>query len=135
MTEAINQELYDQVIDYICKNAAIDRNKIDLDLSLLHDIGMDGEDAHDFLYDFGEKFDIPPESFDFYYECYNPEYRHPVEILLLTFLFPFLLLYSIVAKVLGFNKPPNKLRFTVKDLYRSAEAHKWIRPEKTIPPI
>jgi len=56
---------FEQVRDFLCKQWRVSPERLTPGSRLLHDLGIDGDDASEILADFGEHFGVDLSSFPF----------------------------------------------------------------------
>lgn len=59
-------DIHEMLIRLITSETGFSKNKISLETRLYHDIGLDGEDAEEFIEAFSEAFDVDMNGFEFY---------------------------------------------------------------------
>jgi len=113
---------YDNVVDFIAKEFKIKKSKLNLESSLMSDIGLDGDDVLDFLLKFFKEFDIEYEQTN-YLDFIPPERGGGLGTLLLFLLFPLFLLFSKFSK--NKKRKIDNNEIFVKDLVISLDKKKW----------
>ena len=111
----MNDELYGRVKAFIVEQVVwASEKELTPETGLLHDLGIDGDDAYELIEAFCEEFNIQNMSaFDFS-TYFGPEVGDL-----------FILLYCLVFdrdKLL-------RIPITLRDLVKSAEAKRWIPPQ------
>ena len=109
---------YNIVVDYLAKEFKLNKNKLNLESSLMTDIGLDGDDVLDFLLKFFKTFEIEYEQTN--YRDFIPPERGSLRSLLL---FPLFLLFSLFHKKK--KRKIDKNEIFVKDLVVSLDMKKW----------
>jgi hypothetical protein len=54
-----------QIIEMVARKAGVRANAVSLETKLLHDLGIDGDDAEEFLTDFAHEFSVDMTGFSF----------------------------------------------------------------------
>ncbi|MDP3024437.1 MAG: DUF1493 family protein [candidate division Zixibacteria bacterium] len=105
----MNNDILEKIKDFVAENLVVKKEKLTAGTRLLEDLGIDGDDAAEFIEVFSKKFDIDMTDFvfekHFGQEGFNP----------LMFLYRFL-----------FNR--KKLQFTtitLSDLLEVVQQKKW----------
>lgn len=107
---------YDIVVEYIAKEFNLNKSKLNLETSLMSDIGLDGDDVLDFLLGFFEEFGIE-------YEQTNYRNFIPTEG---GFVFSTLLsLFTL------FKRKRDRNEIFVRDLVISLAKKKWYKTNRT----
>ena len=75
----MNGELECAVIDFLCSKCKCRPDEISLETSLLYDLGIDGDDAAEFLEGYAERFEVDLSDFRFD-EYFGPEGCSPFMI-------------------------------------------------------
>jgi len=99
----LESDLEQRVIWLVATGAGLDRRTIGLSSRLLHDLGIDGDDAYELLTEFSEVFQVDRAGFDFY--------RH------------FRIEPNIVTIWFGDNS--RLVPVTIGELVRSARSGRW----------
>jgi acyl carrier protein len=53
------------VIDFVCERRGVSREQVTADTSLLWDLGLDGDEAIEFLEEYSERFKVDVSHFEF----------------------------------------------------------------------
>jgi hypothetical protein len=61
----LDSDLQQRVILFVATSVALDPRTIDLSSRLLHDLGIDGDDASELLTDYSHVFQVDMQEFDF----------------------------------------------------------------------
>lgn len=111
MTESID----DQVMDFVAKEVPVNRTKISPSTTLFGDLGIDGDDALEFLQAYAEHFGVNIEGLKF------TDHFGPEGFEMLRFLW-------IIIQTIKWNDPhtaAGKVPITIEDLIRAASTKKW----------
>lgn len=113
--------LHNKVLNFVSDWSSVSTEKLGHETSLLHDLGIDGEDASDFLIAFGKKYNLDPQACDFYASCFSKE--DPWSMLSLP-------LGPLTTLILRFLKPAwlKKIPLSIGDLCAAAGAGEWQSP-------
>ncbi|HSR49453.1 MAG TPA: DUF1493 family protein [Acidobacteriota bacterium] len=106
-------ETYRRVKRFIADFRRTPESKITPESRIPQDLGIDGDDASEFLGAFMEGFEVDMSDFEFS-KYFQPEGCNP-----------FFFVYSLFFKRDNLRSTP----LTVGDLVRSAEQHRWVEPE------
>ncbi len=111
----MNDEIFARVKAFVAKHSLIAEEKLTSDAQLLDDLGIDGDDAFEFIEAFGEEFGMQDMN-DFHFEAYFfPEnYGSSMSFL-----------YHLLFDRKGLQRAP----ITLRGLAESAEAKRWISPK------
>ncbi len=116
----MNNIISDRVFDLVSRHRAVPKEKLGPETRLREDLGMEGDDAVEFLEEFSKRFDVDLGKFEFH-KHFGPEVAYNPLIVLIDFIF---------------KRPPRypdlgKYPVTVKHLILVAENKKWFLPERT----
>lgn len=111
---------YDIVVSYLVKEFKLNKSNLNLETSLMSDLGLDGDDVSDFLLKFFKDFDIDYEQTN--YRDFIPAERGSLSSLLL---FPFFLFLPLFKKKKKRKIDENEI--FVKDLVISLNRKKWCK--------
>ena len=103
---------YDIVVEYIAKEFNLNKSKLNLETSLMSDVGLDGDDVLDFLVEFFEEFGIEYKTTN--YLDFVPIEGSGVFSTLLS-------LFTL------FKRKRDKNEIFVKDLVISLDKKKWYK--------
>jgi hypothetical protein len=103
----------DEVKKLVSKEFSVKFGKLTNETRLLHDLGMDGDDAREFMQVFSKNFQVDLSEFEF---CQYFGEEAGAE--------PITLIYYLLFK----SARPKFVPITISDLTNSAERKKWIKP-------
>ncbi len=105
-----------EVIDFICNETGSVKGEVTLDSGLYYDLGIYGEDAHEILEAYSNKFQVSLDQFKFesYFEEEVPS--NPIKTLL----------YFIFKPILPGHMKQDKKNITVKDLVEATDTKSLI---------
>ncbi len=107
----MNANTLDKVISFVSEFCVVNKNKLTLQTQLGNDLGIDGDDAIEFMEAFSENFEVDLTEFE-YSKYFGPEGFNP---------FAYLYYYL-------FKRDKLKLiPITLHDLVEAAEANRWIK--------
>ncbi len=107
----MNEEIFEKVRELVAEHHAMDKNKLS-EQTELYELGMDGDDAWEFLIEFSDKFSVDMSQFEFR-KHFNPEGFNPISFIYLLFA----------------RDKWRKMPITLRDLTEAVEKKKWVRRE------
>lgn len=110
-------DLYNQIIDFISQKYWVPKGGFRRDTRISDDLGLEGDDADEFMQTFSQKFDVDLSGFNFE-KYFIVEGFNPIGIIRLF--------WKLRRKSLP-NKSKHSL--TIGDLEKSAQLGKWVDPE------
>jgi acyl carrier protein len=117
-----NTEISQQVIQFISNQLSVKPEKIFPETSLNIDLGVDGDDASEFLEEFSKKFKVDLSDLK-YEKHFGPEAgANPITILIWLTLF---VLGRILNRKIEYNPGFSLIPITIQDLVDSANAGRW----------
>lgn len=102
-------DIFNRIATTIELETSYPKDKISRMTNIHLDIGVDGDDAEEFLYKYSEKFDVDMSSFEFC-RYFNNEGFDSI---------------SILKSIFGFGNKQELETITVDMLEKSALLHKW----------
>ena len=105
---------FEQVRDFLCEQWGVQLERLTPSTRLLHDLGIDGDDAVEILMEFEERFHVDLSSFSFGDHFGSELDAGP---------------RWVVRKLLGGDEV-GKLPITLQDLVDAANRGRWMEPEK-----
>ncbi len=111
------EDMFKRVESFVLKFRPGSKGPLSADTRLLDDLGMDGDDAVEFMEAFSKEFDVDMSEFEFD-KHFGPEGFGPVDL--------FYILFSLVGRI--FRKDFDLLghiSITLRDLVSAAKAKKW----------
>jgi hypothetical protein len=103
----------DEVKELVSKEFSVKVEKLSNQTRLSHDLGMDGDDAWDFIEVFSKHFQVDMAEFEFRLYFGEEAGADPIT-----------LIYFLMFK----SARPKFIPITIVDLASSADQKKWIRP-------
>lgn len=112
----MNNDMIEKIKAFVAENLVVKKEKLTAGTRLLEDIGIDGDDAAEFIEVFSKKFDIDMTDFVFS-EYFGPEAAFNPIIYLYWFLFN--------------RKKLQHTTITLSDLVEAVQNKKWSKKLKT----
>lgn len=110
----MDEEIFASVKAFTLEQARVSEKKLHADARLEENLGIDGDDADEFMEAFAEKFDVDMTNFKVY-DYFDPEG-------------PFVIFYELYLWLFKGQKPKKLKQITLRDLVKAVEAKKWIPP-------
>lgn len=109
-------ELYDRIIQLVCRERGCHRSELTQDTSLYHDLGADGDDGEDIMVSFSDEFKVDMSQFK-YDLHFGPEYGfNPL---------PWLFWRIFTPEKLNARGNWKMVPITILDLYQAAKTQVW----------
>ena len=103
------------MIQFVATQTGVGPDRVRLDTTLFGDLGIDGDDAWDFIEAFHEEFQTDMRGFN-YSTHFGPEGCFP----------PVAIFYWIRGLAVGRHKAAGLVPVTVRDLVEAAARGKWV---------
>ncbi len=116
----MSNTLSDEVIDFLSRRQAVPRERLTLETHLREDLGMEGDDASEFLEDFSKRFGVDFSEFNFD-RHFGPEVAFNPVLLFIGFVF---------KRPSRLHPDLGKYPITVKHLILIAENKHWSLPDR-----
>ena len=111
----MREDMFKSVESFVLEFRPASKGPLSADTGLLDDLGMDGDDAVEFMEAFSKEFDVDMSEFEFN-RHFGPEGFSPLAL--------FYFLYCLLGRI--FRKDVSGLiSITLRDLVLAAEAKKW----------
>ncbi len=108
----MNEEIFEKVRELVAEHRAMDKNKLSEQTELLK-LGMDGDDALEFMEEFRNRFSVDMSEFEFR-KHFSPEGFNPI-------VYIYWLLFA--------RDKLKSIPITLRDLTEAAEKKKWVKRE------
>ena len=119
--DLFDAQLKEKILNFVSRQTGHPQSNLTMSTSLLHDLRLDGEDAHSLIVNFNKEFNVNQSSFSFYAMCFNRE--GPWDFILLP-----LTLVRCVYLYLAKPESCKKIPLLIEDFYRAAKEGKWSIP-------
>jgi hypothetical protein len=110
----MDEELEEQVMTFVADETRTRRAKLSLETELLTDVGLDGQDAENFVARFAKDFEVDMASFRFGAH-FGPEGLGCL---------PAIFLHALILRLRG-RPTPRPIPITIRDLVIAAESGHW----------
>ena len=113
------QSIDEQVKSFVAESRCKETNEIRGDITLLGDLGLDGDDAFEFLSDFAKRFNVDMKGFRFE-DHFGHEGMYPWQ-------FP-VFFWRLISAIWDKRKPEEVAglkAIKVEDLIQAASARRW----------
>lgn len=85
MNAKTKEKITEELIDFLSLQLSIPKEKINLDRSLFHDFGVDGDDAYELINEYSKKFSVDISNFDILKYFGTEESASPIKMVMEVF--------------------------------------------------